>query len=426
MFRKTKEFFKERTFLKSLSVLAFGSIASQAITLLISPIISRVYLDYEMGEYTLILSIISLFSAVTMGRYDLTIVSESNSNYVKAIIRLCKFLLLITTPVVSMICFLQYFLSNEQKLSPLVYGISIAIALFFNGLILIYQSVLNRSRQYEQLAIANIINISIKNLGTVVLGLLGLGIYGLIISLLLGLLVQVVWIKKKITTDYLTLQDITNDTIKYVARKHIRQPLYSVPACFANNFSAQSTNIFIKSLFGNATLGQFSFSHRILALPISIISANVSKVYFETASREYEKKGNYLATFKKTTIFLSLIAIPIGLSIFFLGPKVIVWLLGSKWSEAGIMSRYMAPLYSVQFIVSPLTLGSLVSEKQYYELQMQILFVLCALINYFVAKFYYFDVITYLIIVSLSSSFLYLLYFIRLYFLSKKMKGVIE
>lgn len=406
---------KGKTFLASLSLLTFGSIVSQIITFLLSPVISRVYTDFQMGQYTSLLVMVSVFSSISMGRYELVIVSENDNFFVRTLVKLSKLILIASTPILTIISFTYLKFSTDDLKVSWVFFLIFFILFILNGLILLYTSILNREKKYRELAFSNILNVTIKNIFTVLLGFLNFKVWGLLISLVLGLIVQIIYLFNSIDAFYLKDSDIQVKQLKTVAKEHDKQIIYSTPAALAMNFSAQSNNIFIDILFDKALLGQYSFTHRILALPISLISTNVSKVYFETASREYNETGTYYNTFRKTTLFLAIIGFFMGVAIFAFGPFLVSWFLGSEWELAGILSRYMAPFYSIRFVVAPLTMGTIISKKQDYELQMQILFVTVSVISFLIVKIFSLELLQYIVLSSSLTSVLYIIYFLRLY-----------
>lgn len=81
------------------------------------------------------------------------------------------------------------------------------------------------------------------------------------------------------------------DSLKKVANRHKQFPLFSAPAMIANSFSYSSVTIFMESLFDMGVVGYYSLSTRILGLPLSLVSGNVSKVFFQEASDEQSSKG---------------------------------------------------------------------------------------------------------------------------------------
>jgi O-antigen/teichoic acid export membrane protein len=172
-------------------------------------------------------------------------------------------------------------------------------------------------------------------------------------------------------------------------------------------------------LFGTASLGLYSISYRVLGLPLSVISINVAKVFFEDASREYDKTGQFYKAFRKTTLFLVAITIPMVLGMIFIVPPLCGLFFGQSWELAGEYIRILSIMFGFRFVVSSLTPGLLVANKQNYELMLQLLFVVSSVGCFVAAKMMSLPLIGYLVIINISFSLVYAIYFIVIFKCSK-------
>ena len=64
---------KKNTFIKSVSVLMTGTVLAQALTYLITPVLTRIYSTEEMGELGVYLRIVGFVAALATLRYELTL-----------------------------------------------------------------------------------------------------------------------------------------------------------------------------------------------------------------------------------------------------------------------------------------------------------------------------------------------------------------
>jgi len=406
-------------FLKSITALASGSIIAQIITFIASPIMTRLYTSEEIGVYTLILTTVSMFGGVICGRYDISIVFEQEEDKVLPIIKLSLIISILASSIISLGYGVYYWLSGKENQSYLVVVVFTLILLFTTGIGNILISYNNRKREYPLMTSVNIIRAIGKNLTIVILGLLKTGSIGILISetvaQVLGTNIQL----KSLKPHFKELFKVSKQEMALVAKKHYRQPVYSVPAIFANSFSYSSINFFIESLFGLSVLGYYSMSFRVLGLPLSVISNNVSKVFFEEASREYNETKQFKKSFCKTCLFLIVISVPMVLSMLFLAPPLFGWIFGHEWKVSGYYVKVLAPMFGIRFIVSALTPGMVICGKQKYELFIQILFALMSVVGYITTKSAHLTINQYLIIISLSFFAIYIIYFLTLLTYSK-------
>lgn len=203
------------------------------------------------------------------------------------------------------------------------------------------------------------------------------------------------------------------------AVKHRKQPLYSSPALFANNFSYSSINYFINGLFGIDALGYYSISYRLLALPLNIIGINISKPYFEEISQLRNQKKNYESIFLKTSFILLLISIPMVIFLMLFSPWACSIVFGKDFYVSGLYLRYLAPMFAIRFIVSPLTVGLIVSEKQKIDLLFQTMLFVSSVVCYLITKQCSYSIEKYFLLISILYSFVYFIFYIALFSFSK-------
>lgn len=407
------------SFIKSITILASGSIVAQMINFIFAPVLTRLFSPDEMGLYTYILSILFLFMPIINARFDMSIVTEKHESNVYALIKFSLLLCLFFSTLVSL-CFAFYINTFSQSyLIPKYVTLLMFLLLLSGGVINILNSYNNRKKEYKLMSSVYVIRTTSQNVGATLGGLLNLGMPGLLVPYLLG---QILGVKKQAGLLLKKRDEIISVSfleMKKVMKLHYKQPLYSTPAIFANNFSYSSLTFFIGALFGMGVVGLYSISVRVLGLPLSIISGNVSRVFFENASHEYNQTGQFYQSFKKSTIFLVAIAIPMILVMFFLVPPITTVIFGEIWAEAGVYIKLLSVMFGLRFIVSSLTPGLLVAKKQNYELFLQLLFIVSSVSVFFIVKIMSLTIFDFLNLINILFSIIYVIYFITIYRCSK-------
>lgn len=383
--RKIMNFIKSN-FIRSTLMLMSGTVVAQIMAVCISPIMTRLYSEAEIGEYTLILTAASMFGAVICLRYDMSIVPENDEKIVLSLIKLSVYI----TTIFSLLVGVGYSLYCSFKDNMLMSSISIAVwvflILFLTGLGNILVAYNNRSRDYKLISSVNIIRELGRDFTTVVFGICKLGTLGLLISQVVSVFLGLNRQAKSLREEAVVWKNIKYRDIMEAARKHKSQPLYSVPGIFVNNFSYSVINIFVSSLFGLKELAYYSMSFRMLGLPLALISTNMSRVYFEKASREYNEKGNFRVSFLMTTLILVIIAIPMVIFLMLFAPKLFGVFFGGDWEIAGLYVRILSPMFGVRLIVSALSPTMIIVNKQKLEFLIQSIFLIFVFAIYIVVK----------------------------------------
>ena len=410
-------------FLRSLAILTSGSFLAQVIIVICSPIMTRLYSTEQIGEYTLVLTAVGLFGSVICARYDMAIVAEEDEKKVISLAALSLLISIVLSIIVSIGYSIYYLYKGYTVRQILFCCFCILILLVLVGLGNILISYNNRCKEYKLMTSVNLIRAVAKQGIMIIGGLTWPTAWILIISeiggTIFGVKRQSESLMKK-TDHFKDFKKVTWNNLIEVGVKHKKQALFSTPALFANNFSYSSINLFIVDIFGKSTLGLYSVSYRLLGLPLTLISTNVSRLYFEEAARQFEKEGHYDKILIRTTLIMIAISIPMTAVLMLMAPQFCSVFFGKEYYTAGIYLRYLAPMFGVRFIVSPISVGMIISQKQQYELIFQIGFVIMSLISYVATRLFDWSIDYYLVLISCLYSLVYIVFYIALIKISKE------
>lgn len=413
---------KTNIFFKNIAVLASGSMIAQVIVVLCSPIITRVYSPDQIGVYSYLIAMVSTFTAVINLRYDMAIVTEDNEDNIYALIKLSLLVGILFT-IIATIGFSFYFLMIRSDYTDYRYiVIFFFLLLLSNCLINVFNSYNNRKMEYKTMTSVYIIRTSVQNFGGILCGIFKLGILGLILPYTIG---QYLGMKKQSKTLEGSFKEILHqdkNKLKELAKKYIQMPLFSVPAMFANSLSYSSITFFLENLYDMTTVGFYSLSTRILGLPLSLVSGNVSKVFFQEASEEYKYKNSFNRTFNKTILFLVSLSIPMGVVMYIFSPIACKIFFGSDWIIAGEYIQILTPYYMLRFIGTALSPGLIICNKQKQELLIQVLLVFTSVLSYFITINLSGSVEVFLWCICILKSIVYLL---LIYIVKKNSKEVL-
>ena len=225
---------------------------------------------------------------------------------------------------------------------------------------------------------------------------------------------------RKSTDNFQSFKYVSKSEIDLAAKDNKRQLFYSTPALLVNNFSYSSINFFLKELFGAGVLGLYSISYRLLGLPLDVISGNISRVYLEKAAKDYSAEGSYTRCFLKTSLLLFVLMMPIMAALYIFAPWFCGWFFGDAYTEAGHYARLLIPLFAMRFVVSPLTVGSVISNKQNVDLYFQIIFIIVSVLVFIVVNSYNLPLKDYLLSFSISFASIYFVFYLYLLKITKR------
>lgn len=407
-------------YFKSVFRLTMGSLIAQLITALVSPISTRLYTPEQLAIYTLIITVSAMFGPVLCGKYDMAIVAAKDEKEVTNLI--VGGLVVSITSIMFITIGYRFYLQRKPEILDEVgrFAYLLVLILLINAMINLLNRYNNRHKEYKLISSVYVLRTGFKNAGLVLFGFLKLGSLGLLLSQVLGSLVGLKRQSKRLYENRSMFKKVKINEVKNTLIKYKKLPIYSMPAHFLNSASYSMLNFFITGLFGLSTLGYYSISYRILGIPLTLVSLNVSKVFFQRASDEKSNTGGYRRTLMQLTLFLACLSIPMVLVLIIFGPFLFELFFGQGWGQAGRYAQILAPMYGFRFIVSALTPALVISGEQRLELILQSLFIVTSVISYFVCRWMGYGINTFLMFIAVFYSIIYILLYIVILKLSKK------
>lgn len=399
-------------FFQSISTLISGSLIAQVITIVASVLLARIYSPNELGIYTLILTAESLFGSVICLRYDIAIVSEKTENKVFSLVKLSFYITLALSLLLSVIYWKVYIWNDidYHKYSYMLF--LLIIMMFLRGVLNVLEAYNNRHGEYLLMTNTYVWRTVVQNGGAIVLGVLNFGVFGIVLAHTVGNLFGMKMQAKKLLENKNEITKVSSKEMWVTAKDNYKQPVYSSPAIFANRYSYSSISLFISQLFGARILGYYSISYKALGLPLSVVSNNVSKVFYKEASNEYSQNGEFKRTFVRTSSVLILFSIPLGVIVYLFTPLIFDIVLGSNWAQSAQFVRILIPMFCVRLVVNTIATGLQIVSKQDIELIIQLTLVAASVLIYFYVAYYNLSIVIYLKLINISFSIIYALYYL--------------
>lgn len=381
----------EKPFVKNVIVLTTGMVGAQMITMLFSPIITRLYgpVAYGiMGSFQAATQILIPIAALSM---PIAIVLPKEEKEVKGIIQLSFYI----TILLSLLSFLVILLFRQQivdsfqlnEISAYLYFIPIII--FFGGISQIYNQWLIREKKFNISAKANFGDKLLINSGKLFSGFINpsASILVFFTSLTYGIhsLLIYLFTKKRI------IKDAFNEkvSIKKILKKYKDFPLFRAPEVFINAISGNLPILLLTSFFGPAAAGFFTIGLSVLGIPSQLIGKSIGDVFYPRISEGVNNKENSTTMILKATLILAGIGIiPFGLVILF-GPQLFSIVFGDSWFRAGEYGRWIAIWYYVAFMNRPSVMALPVLNAQKFHLFYTILMLVVRIIALYIGFIVY-------------------------------------
>lgn len=410
-----KEKINQSSFLKNLLTLLTGSVIAQALPILFSPILTRIYTPEDFGLLAVFMSLTSIFGTIANARYEMAVLLPKKETEAINIVSLGT--IISTSLSIFLLVFLLFFHDNalvwlkDDRLSTWLYFIPLVV--FLIGLFNMLNYYNTRIKAYKEIAKAKVYKSVAMNLIQLIIGILKPGAAGLIAGYGSANFFGNLKLLKNTIKDKELLRTINKKNIINVARKYKRFPIFTFPATLANNLAVELISVLTSTVFTIATLGFYSLANRILAVPGALIGTSVGQVYMQEAASERNRLGNSKSTFISVVKKLIIVGLPSFAILFFISEELFAFVFGEEWRIAGAYAKILIPLLFIKFITVPVSVTLSVFEKQHISLFWQLGLLALSMLSIGLAYYYKMDFTQFLyIFVSVLSA--YYIYFIFL------------
>lgn len=355
--------FIKSPFVKNVIIIASGTAGAQVISMVLSPIITRLYGPQAfgiMGSFSAIVRILGPIAALT---YPIAIVLPRNDREAKEIIRLS----LIITSIISLISLFILLIFNDpivrifnlKEIKNFLFLVPIVIG--FAGLLQVSEQWLIRTKQFSINARVTVIQSLIVNLGKVGVGLF----YPFAVVLVIftavadGIRATLMIIfsrrnhRQQANISLVGKRAKEKIPMKKIAKRYYDFPIYRAPEVLFNSISHGVPVLMLTAFFGPASAGFYSIGRTVLTLPSRLIGKAIGDVFYPRIAEAANNKENMTDLIKKATFALIGAGIlPFGAIVLF-GPFLFSFVFGSDWNMAGEYARWLSLWAAFSFVARP-------------------------------------------------------------------------
>jgi O-antigen/teichoic acid export membrane protein len=339
-------------FARSVAVLAGGTALGQAITVLVSPILTRLYTPEDFGVLAIYSSILGILSVGASWRYELAIPLPERDEDAVNLVALSLGIVVLMTLVVGLGTWLLenhivHWL-NAPDLRAYLWLLPIGMLLVGSYQVFNYWAV--RKQAFRVIAKTRLYQGFGAALTQIVCGFLKSGPVGLITGQIVGQSAGIVILASLFRKPGFRIPQVKS--VEHVAKRYVRFPKLSILPAFVNAVGLQLPIIVLNTFYGNEVTGWFSLAQKVFGIPLSIISSATSQVLFGQAANHRRSRYEMESLFWKAIRQQSLLSLPLILLIP-LTPILFPLVFGYIWQESGVYAAVWLPSLIANFIASP-------------------------------------------------------------------------
>jgi O-antigen/teichoic acid export membrane protein len=344
--------------IRSSSVLISGTIIAQLVSILLQPILRRLYSPESFGILSAYMSIIGMIVILCSLRYDDTIVLPKSDKESINLVGLSLFIsfcfnLLIFILVLILGGKIKSFLNLPVNFPVKILYIIPAGAFLFS----IYQSLnswLIRKKKYISVSVNKLVRRSTEGSAQILFAFLK-SFNGLIYSDIIGQTANAATAAFQSKKYGLNFNLLSIAKIKYVFKKYSEFPKFNLLPAFMSSCSYLLPPLFIVKFFSPETAGFFDLSKLLLSIPMALIASAISNVLLQRISERYNRKESFMSEIKPILYIVLFIAVAEIAAIMFFGEELFKIVFGSQWITSGKISKIMVWSFALNFIASSFT-----------------------------------------------------------------------
>ena len=398
-------------FARGVSVLVGGTAGAQLLTVLVAPLLTRIYSPEDFGLLAIFSSLLTIIGMVSCLRYENSIPLPENDDEAANMAVLCLILVGIST--LSSVLFVWQIGLNIVDLFDVPamadYFWLMPIGVLLSGAYNVFNFWSIRTKRFSSIAISRLY----QALATIAIQLatFKLGGIALLYARIVGVIAGTACLCRPAVVS-LEFRKVTWRGIVKGARRYRRFPIFSTWEGFLNSASVELIPIIFATFFSAHATGLFSLAHRVISLPMSLFSNSVSQVFTSvapSAKRDGSISELVLALHTKLAYF----ALPPLMTLAIYGQHLFEYIFGSEWRVSGEFAQWMSVLMYFQFVSSPMSSVFSVYELQKEMLLWQILLMFLRLLAIF-AGLAMGDILNTVAFYTLASSIYYILFAFRI------------
>ena len=361
-----------RPFFKSVALVAGGAAVAQSISVLSTPVLTRLYDVSHFGVLTVFVSLLGVIQPLATLRYAVTIPIAEDDDFSYDVLRLCFF-------VTSMLSFMVL-------LGVLFFGDMISVwypdndigaylwllPICFFG-IGIYQSLASwtvRNKKFKLLARTRVRQGVFSSAVKIGFGLLGFKPVGLLLGHVISSAAGTGSVLLALLRERPSFfREGSWRRVCSAARRFARFPLLQSWSQLFLSLGMQLPALFVAAIYGAEPAGYFGLAFSMVSMPMNILGQSVSQVYFSEVA-QYGKSQPKKILRLSVSLVKKLFLIGAGplLAIAVLGPLLFSFVFGDAWSEAGMYARYLSLFMLSRFVASPISHCLNVLEAQWVQI----------------------------------------------------------
>jgi O-antigen/teichoic acid export membrane protein len=283
-----------RPFLKDVSIMLTGSAGGQAVSLLLSPLLTRLYSPQEFGILSVYSAVTAILVVIASMRYELALPLVHDDEDAVNLMMVCLLTLVGTTVAVGLVSFLapdswieRFWPIPLDATHSMIYRTLLVVGYACLGGYFVALYVATRANAYKAIARTRLAQGVVGPTSQIGLALLGAGAPGLLIGSILGQSAGTFGLFGKVAAGKRELlRAVSWPRMKAQAKRFRQFPLVGSWAALIDAVgSSQLLYLLITTTYSARIAGFIFLAERVVSRPLSIIGTSILQVFVGEAGK---------------------------------------------------------------------------------------------------------------------------------------------
>jgi O-antigen/teichoic acid export membrane protein len=339
------------------ATLVSGSIGSQMILLIASPLLTRLFTAEQFAVLNVYTSAISILSAFVVLRFDVAIFLVPKSS-VASFAAFTSALAFILSCACGLACFLLSLIVTLDLLdiSPSLFSLLLAVGLITSSVFSVMSNAALIYGAHNTNAMVRVVQSAAGVAIQIFAGLMAWGTKGLIAGYIVSQSLGITQLWRVIRNDRASSNPIPRFALlwkRYVRYKFRDFVVFSASASIVNRLSANMVVVLFALVYDLKSAGLLALAYRAANTPLLAVARGIAQLFQrEFAKRRGVDRNKIVVKF--IVLMLLAGAVP-SIALVALGPLLFKVVFGAQWIDAGLYAGILAPAFLMQFIAYPLT-----------------------------------------------------------------------
>ncbi len=376
-------------FTKNVLTVLAGTTLAQAVPLLISPILTRLFTPEDFGVFFLFTALLAVLSVGATAKYELAILlPEKDEDAVNILALVCLISLIASGALLVVILLFKDAIQNLlEDNSSGTWLYILPLSLLLAGVLQGFSYWSNRKKRFAELSASKVGQSSVTGTSNLAIGYSSASGVGLIFSTVLGQLTNIaVLVRGFMKNDRSVVACVNNKTMSEQAKRYGTFPKTMVLANIFNISAMQLPNILLLPMFGAQFLGLYALSQRVVKIPLTVMGNAYGEVFKQRAAEDAAQGKDLKPLLWRSLVSLALISLPFFVVFYLFAPSLFAFIFGDEWRLSGDYAKILTPYFYLAFVTAPLTHLFYILERTSIYLLIQGLLLCSILIGLYYAQ----------------------------------------